>query len=106
MGSDSYFELLHLRVKSVQAPTISGQNIDRIQTKQAGYPETVYCSCTVTKRCQQFMKTLCGLCCFSQCFCTAQQTIVRAAADLAKAMAVGTAKNQDRGTQHIPAAVS
>ena len=37
MGSESYFELLHSRVKSAQAPTISGPNIDRIQTKQAGY---------------------------------------------------------------------
>jgi len=36
MGSDSYFELLHSRVKPAQAPTIDGPNIDRIQTKQAG----------------------------------------------------------------------
>jgi len=62
MGSESYFELLHSRVKSAQAPTISGPNIDRIQTKQAGYSETACCNCAATKRCQEPMKTLCGLC--------------------------------------------
>ena len=62
MGSESHFELLHSRVKSVQAPTISGPNIGRIETKQAGYSESVYCNCEATKSCQEPMKTLCRLC--------------------------------------------
>ena len=43
----------YTRAKSAQAPTISGPNIDRIQTKQAGYSETVCCNCAATISCQE-----------------------------------------------------
>ena len=50
MYSDSYFELQNSRAKSAHAPTISGPNIDRIQTKQARLAIQKQCAATVQLR--------------------------------------------------------
>ena len=42
---------------------------------------------------------------YSQCFCTAWQTFVRAAAGLARVVAVSSARNQARSGKNLPAAV-
>ena len=50
------------------------------------------------------MKIFCVLCHLLPCFGTAQHSSVRAAAGVAKIMAVGSTKNQLCGSQHLPAA--
>ena len=59
---------------------------------------------TLPARHKDLLQTLPPDC--SQCCCTARQTFVRAAAGMARVVAVSSAKNQARSGKHLPAAAS